>query len=132
MALDLEMFEGEDKALPVTLVYDELHSVEALRGQPIQRSHLAAPGLFLAATMSYDKPDAEAFLNLSDDDSTEIEWVNEATGEVLIHFPGSTTIGHRGAGIYFTTLVKLLDGKNIVPESGTGHIKLLDNKVGRK
>lgn len=131
MALDLEMFEYEDKSLPATLLYDETYGVVALRGTPVKRAHLAAPGLFLSVFASYDAADDDPLFTLSDADSAQIEWVNEETGEVLFHFPGAQ-ITRRGAGMYFQTVAKLLNGRNMVPENGTGNIHIKDNKVGRK
>ena len=100
--------EGRKYAIPYTMTYSAVEGEEwideLLQGEPIQRSEVT--NVFFH--MKRRATDTVARLTLSDAEETEIEWVDEAGGEILVHL-NENTEGFGGYNDYELT-IKFPDG----------------------
>jgi len=79
--------EGRKYAIPYTMTYDEDWIDESDIGNPIQRSETEKVHFYIKRRAE----DVTARVELTDDVETEIEWVDENTGEILVHLNVNTS-----------------------------------------
>lgn len=77
---EITMFEAERKVLRRFLRYSANWSVAAKRNQPIQKSETSTLYFYVKNAAG------TAWMQLTDANVLEIEWVDETTGEILIYF----------------------------------------------
>ena len=113
-APELTIFEADAAKADYTLRYSYEWSVAAKRGTPVLRADLTRVYFYAKA----NELDAEAWLALTDEDDTEIEWLDAALGKIRIHFPPGTE-GEAGAGQQYELRLKFADGSFLTVERGT-------------
>lgn len=112
----LEMYEGEDIGISITLTYSGTWSTVIDRGNPVLEADVDTVFFFIKEKES----DTTAFIELTDADSNEIEWTDD--GEILCKLPGADSEGHQGKNRLYEVRLKMLDGRYFTAKKGKIHI----------
>lgn len=118
-----KLYEAERGFFDFTLIYGERWSDVALRGKPVRRSDVTTAFF----SLKNDVADAEPIVQLSDEDVTEIEWLDESNGKIRVKL-GTTTEGHAGNDKPYELRLKMADGSWMTARAGT--LDILPSVVG--
>ncbi len=117
------VIEGRKYNLPFTMTYSDDWDEVVERGLPIQRSDVDTVYFYIKRRAT----DSQARLQLTDADDAEIEWTDEAGGELVVHL-GANTSGFGGYNDYELS-IKWPDGSFSTVEMGKMFVResVVDN-----
>lgn len=118
-----KLYEAARGFFDFTLIYGDRWSQAPLRGKPVPRS--AVSKVFFS--LKDDIADTDAIVSLSDEDISEIEWLDEENGKVRVKL-GEKTEGHTGEDKPYELRLKMCDGSWITAFSGL--LTILPSVVG--
>lgn len=118
----ITVHEGERAYLDYTLKYGRNWSVTAKQNTPILNSDTSAVYFYVKTNRS----DASPAISLSDASATQIEWLDDDTGEIRVKL-GTNTEGEAGDNQVYELRVKFSDGTFLTVEDGT--INIIDSPV---
>lgn len=120
---NLKVYEAERGFFDFTLTYGERWSVEVLREQPIPKT--ATTRVYFS--VKNDVSETDPFIALTDENSLEIEWLDEINGKIRVKL-GETTEGHTGNDKAYELRLKMSDGSWITAKAGK--LDILPSVVG--
>ena len=120
---NLKVYEAERGFFDFTLTYGERWSVVGLRGQLIPKS--ATTRVYFS--VKNDVTEVDPFIALIDENALEIQWLDEANGEIRVKL-GETTEGHTGNDKAYELRLKMFDGSWLTAKAGM--INILPSVVG--
>lgn len=114
------IYEGDSAAKQdFFLKYGPTHSVAAKRGTPVLQADVTKTFFYIKTNES----DADAWLELTDASSSQIEWVDATAGHIRIKYGASTAGQASSSPQYWELRVKLSDGTYLTWGRGTIFVK---------
>lgn len=106
------VIEGRKYNIPFTMTYSDDWDEVIKRGEPIERADVTTVYFYMKRRAT----DSTARLELSDAETTEIEWIDENEGQIEVHL-NSNTSGFSGYNDYELS-IKWPDGSFSTVEIG--------------
>lgn len=120
---NLKVYEAERGFFDFTLTYGDRWSNAALQGKPIPKT---ATGRVYFSVKN-DVSESSPFIALTDEDPSDIEWLDEANGKIRVKL-GETTEGHAGNDKQYELRLKMSDGSWMTAKAG--QLDILPSVVG--
>lgn len=120
---NLKVYEAERGFFDFTLTYGERWSDAALQGKPIPKTAISR----VYFSVKHKFSDSSPFIELTDEDPLEIQWLDETNGKIRVKLR-ETTEGHAGDDKEYELRLKLIDGSWLTAKAGK--LDILPSVVG--